>query len=211
MVREYRPMKRTIRFKGKDKLIQLPYVIFAFDQGSLLVGVSNRPIRDLSDPVYFPPFGNMYPDNRVCGSAGATLQDAIQRFWQTSFNADLSTGHLVRKLWFGGYRAWSELSKDANAEQRVLNRVSGTDYQTFSQFIRIYRSSWGRWRLHLDEEIQGLPKADPFIVIPANCHGCPVRFVCPGCTVPTSWSMIKWVWRKFKMAIRVITPGSIYN
>lgn len=198
VVREYRPMKRTIRYKGRTKLIQLPYMIFAFDQGVLHVAVAKNPIRTLSDMVYFAPFGNTDMESwKVCGATGHTLSEAVQRFWQTEFNTDLSFGHIIRKRTFGGYREWANISKRSNAEQEVLDLIgsysTSMDRQSFGNFIRYLRMYWGKWETHFDDDVADLPQSPQLHLIPVGCQGCPVRFVCPGSVAPASWRLFKYI------------------
>jgi len=215
VVREYRPARRTIVYKGRDKLIQTPYMIFALFGGSLYVAVAKAPIKSLDDRVYFCPFGNTWHESprdydgpawgRVCGSHGLNIDAAVQMYWQTEFNADLSWGQKVRERTFGSYRYWGEISKRPNSEQEVLDLIS-IDGRSFSSFIGMFNVHWGKWQTHFGENAVSVDDARqrPRIrgakniigIIPAHCRNCSVRFVCPGSVVPANWNVVKKVWQK---------------
>lgn len=227
VVREYRPARRTIVYNGRDKLIQTPYMIFALFGGSLYVAVAKAPIQSLDDYVYFCPFGNTWHRSprddygpawgRVCGSHGSNMDAAVQMYWQTEFNADLSWGQKVRERTFGSYRYWAEISKRPNSEQEVLDLIS-MDGRSFSSFVGMFNVHWGKWRTHFGENANVTPEARqrPRIrgakaivgIIPAHCRNCNVRFVCPGSVVPANWNVAKKVWQRVWGACMGIRRGA---
>jgi hypothetical protein len=196
VVREYLPMKRTISYKGKYKSIQLPYVIFAFYNEQLYIAFSKHPIKSLFDTVYFSSLGNTYFENwKICGVSGNDIEDAIQRFWQTQFNSDLTFGSKIRQLTFGGFYGWEQISKKEDSENLVLNLISeiyGYDAsRKFIEFLKIYGSEWGNWDTHLHQNLV-ISSTD------SECQCCKHRYFCHIHLIYLILSPFMWFWKKLK-------------
>jgi hypothetical protein len=110
-IREYPPVKRTIFFfNGPRYTVQLPYQIFIFS-GSTFLGFASKPVKNISDNIYFPPLPNIKSDYKICfGDTYAPDRSRVDRFWNSYCNNDCTKGPDHAIAYFGGYSEWQKLT-----------------------------------------------------------------------------------------------------
>jgi PRTRC genetic system protein B len=97
--------------------VPLPGLVFVGHRAEYRVWAARRRPTAPGDSLYLAPFSNLYSDARVCkGSApfprceSATMAQAVQAFFESSFNADLS-GKRVRGQRASLFQFWSGLQR----------------------------------------------------------------------------------------------------
>jgi len=97
--------------------VPLPGLVFVGHRSEYRVWAARRRPTRADDMLYLAPFSNLYGDARVCkGTApfprceGAAMPQAVQAFFASSFNADLS-GHRVRGQRASLFQFWSGLQR----------------------------------------------------------------------------------------------------
>ena len=137
VIREYPPIKRTIKIHGTNHLLQFPYVVFsAFGTktyGMLRAAMAKKPITNIKSRVYFPGFLNVYPDEglwRVCGCEvnGVSIKNLnrmIDIFWSSGFSFDSNAANSTVSKLYG--TKFHELSQKATTTQsEVIKKLAGT-------------------------------------------------------------------------------------
>lgn len=97
--------------------VPLPGLVFVGHRSEYRVWAALQRPTSSDDRLYLAPFSNLYPDARVCkGSApfprcdGAAMAQAVQVFFESSFNSDLSA-HRVQGQRASLFQFWSGLQR----------------------------------------------------------------------------------------------------
>jgi len=111
-VREYKPIRRTIRIENREYNLQFPYVILALvQQQRIHIAFAMQPIESIHTELYFPALPNVIWWNwQFClGEQHVYANHPFDLVWQTAFNHEIKHGKRFAKKYFGGYKNWSYL------------------------------------------------------------------------------------------------------
>ena len=173
---EYEPQCRTIDIQSKKYYLSLPYMQFtiidrsreAYEKwsrnylcrkrkvkkvSSFHATFSNKPVKTIKSPVFFPPLPNIYPRDsgslsphcQVClggnyrRRANGSIFEMISNFWQTSFDGHWSNLILDTPS-LRTYLIWSEKTQE---EPSFITKIKWPVNASISDFSYLQYESYG--------------------------------------------------------------------
>jgi hypothetical protein len=144
--RVYYPFKRTVFYGTTPSYLQFPYMVFAVGTEWTRVAFAAEPPTSLDIPVFRPAIGNIYKGNKhsmwyACGvHPNGGIERAIRQFWESQFTQHGGKNALSQMFPEGGGKSrWIAVTKQDNAEEEILSRVSNIlEKTTLGRFIGSY-------------------------------------------------------------------------
>jgi hypothetical protein len=138
---EFPPCERIVKTSDCDVKkaysLPFPYTIFIRHEETLHLFFANKPIESFSDEVYFPPLPNIYPRFNICLTGFYSTDEAIKKFWDTSYYTDQSWPGCYLVKFLGRWKGW-EKKEDATK----IEWEQGFIFSDVLQFLSsIYRGN----------------------------------------------------------------------
>ena len=115
-----RPVPVPVRCGKYIHTLVFPYIQFTYCQKSISVGMRNKPATSFRDLLFVPPLPNIYDSGQLCQPQGESLEEAIDVFWQSTFQVDDEWGGIfsLKRSEFKWYGPWEKMTRD-NPEQAL--------------------------------------------------------------------------------------------